>query len=151
MSTRDGGCLCGAIRYRVVGDPLTLYVCHCTDCQRQTGSSFTLSMILFRSTLELLQGEPRRFEMTMSDGRPKNGRFCGNCGTRLWSEPAEFPAIVIVEPGTLDDTTWIRPVAHIWTRSAQPWIAIPTGVLRFDAQPDDPMSLINAWRDQTRS
>ena len=68
MSTRDGGCFCGASRYRFVGEPLTLYACHCTDRQRQAGASFTLSMV-FRSAIELVRGEHRRFGITMSDGR----------------------------------------------------------------------------------
>jgi hypothetical protein len=148
MSTRDGGCFCGAIRYRLVGEPLTLYACHCTDCQRQTGSSFSLSMVVFRTAIELLRGEPRRYEITTADGRLKNGRFCGTCSSRVWVESVTFPDIALVEPGTLDDTTWIRPVAHIWTRSAQPWISLPEDVLRFETRPDDPMVLVNAWRDQ---
>jgi hypothetical protein len=109
----------------------------------------TLKGGVFRSAVELLRGEPRRFDITTPDGRRKNGSFCADCGTRLWVEPAKFPDIAILEPGTLDDTTWIRPVAHIWTRSAQPWISLPEGVLRFETQPDDLMVLINAWRDRT--
>jgi len=54
----DGGCLCGLIRYRLTDEPLTLCTCHCTDCQRLTGSAFALSMIVLKSGLHLLQGEP---------------------------------------------------------------------------------------------
>src|SRR6266849_4427599 len=96
-----GGCLCGAIRYRVADEPLTLYVCHCTDCQRRTGSAFALSMVVLNSALELLQGEPRAYAVTLSDGRQKHGKFCGECGTRLWGEPPKFPQVVVVQPGTL--------------------------------------------------
>jgi len=117
-----GGCLCGAIRYRVADEPLTLYACHCTDCQRRTGSAFALSMVVLKSELHLLQGEPRGSTVTLSDGRQKHGKFCGQCSTRLWGEPVRFPQVVVVQPGTLDDTTWLRPIGHIWTRSAQPWI-----------------------------
>ena len=151
MSARDGGCFCGAIRYRFEGEPLTLYACHCTDCQRQSGASFSLSMVVFRDAIELLQGEPSLFEITMPDGRVKNGRFCATCGTLLWVEPIKFPGIAILAPGTLDDTSWINPVAHIWTRSAQPWTTIPEGVLRFEGQAEDPMVLINAWRERRGS
>ena len=143
-----GGCLCGAIRYRVADEPLTLYVCHCTDCQRRTGSAFALSMVVLNSALELLQGEPRAYAVTLSDGRQKHGKFCGECGTRLWGEPPKFPQIVVVQPGTLDDTTWLRPIGHIWTRSAQPWVSIPNDTLNFERHPDDPMILVKAWQDQ---
>ena len=144
----DGGCFCGAIRYRVADEPLTLYACHCTDCQRQSGTSFGLSMIVLRETLALRQGEPRAFTVTTADGREKRGRFCGQCGTRLWGEPPRFPQVVVMRPGTLDDTSWLRPIGHIWTRSAQPWVSIPHTPFNFEGQPDDPMTLINAWRDR---
>jgi len=142
-----GGCLCGLIRYRLTEEPLTLYACHCTDCQRGTGSAFALSMIVFKSALELRQGDPRTYAVTLSDGRQKHGKFCGECGTRLWGEPPKFPLVVVVQPGTLDDTTSLHPIGHIWTRSAQPWISIPKDTLNFETQPDDPMVLINAWQE----
>ena len=144
----DGGCLCGAIRYRVADEPLTLYACHCTDCQRRTGSAFALSMVVAKSALKLLHGEPRGYAVTLSDGRQKRGKLCGECSTRLWGEPLKFPQVVVVQPGTLDDTRGLRPIGHIWTRSAQPWVPIPKDTLNFEGQPDDPMVLINAWRDR---
>ena len=144
----EGGCICGAIRYRVTAEPLTVYVCHCTDCQCQSGASFALSMIVVRGACEVLQGEPREFSQQLEDGRNKQSRFCSTCGTRLWGEPAAYPQILVVSPGTLDDTSWISPVAHIWTRSAQPWVTIPDDILRIERQPEDSMTLINAWRER---
>ena len=142
-----GGCLCGIIRYRVADEPLTLYVCHCTDCQRRTGSAYALSMVVLKSALELLQGDPRAYAVT-SGGVQRRGKFCAECSTRLWGEPLKFPQVVVVQPGTLDDTTWLHPIGHIWTRSAQPWVSIPKDTVNFEGQPDDPMVLINAWRDR---
>jgi len=144
-----GGCLCGLIRYRVTDEPLTLYACHCTDCQRRTGSAFALSMVVPKGALELLRGEPRRYAVTSSDGRQKNGRFCGECSTRLWGEPLKFPQVAVLQPGTLDDTSWLWPIGHIWTRSAQPLISIPKDTLNFEGQPEDPLVPINAWRDRS--
>ncbi len=142
-----GGCLCGAIRYRLTDEPLTLYACHCTDCQRESGSAFSLSMVLSRTALDVLQGEPQRYAVTLPDGRQKRGAFCGTCATRLWAEPVAFPQVVIIEPGTLDETGWVCPIAHIWTRSAQPWVVIPPDALTFEGQ-SDPLALINAWFDR---
>ncbi|HEV7733899.1 MAG TPA: GFA family protein [Candidatus Binatia bacterium] len=142
----DGGCLCGDVRYRVTGEPLTLYACHCTDCQRRTGTSFALSLMLRRSDLTVLQGTTVPYGATLSDGRRKQGQSCASCGTRLWGEPVAAPHIVVVQPGTLDDTSWLRPIAHIWMRSAQPWIVIPDGVATFDAQPPDLKELVALWR-----
>ena len=146
----EGGCFCGAIRYRLNGEPLTLYVCHCTDCQRQTGSGFALSMFVSRSALDVTKGEPRAYAVTTSEGLRKHGKFCAECSTRLWGEPPKFPQVVVMRPGTLDDTTWLRPIAHIWTRSAQPWITIPKDALTFEGQPEDPLALVNAWHQKGR-
>ncbi len=142
----EGGCFCGSVRYRLTAEPLTLYACHCTDCQRHTGSSFGLSMVVNRDAVEIHASKPRRYTAASPSGINRRGRFCGQCATRLWGEPVKFPQVLVLRPGTLDDTHWVRPVAHIWLRSAQPWVPIPEGVLRFERQPDDPMALIKAWQ-----
>ncbi len=81
---QPGSCLCGDIGYRLGEDPLTLYVCHCTDCQRQTGTSFALSMIVRQEALRLARGRPREYSVEMPDGRLKRSNFCDRCSTRLW-------------------------------------------------------------------
>jgi hypothetical protein len=140
--------LCGAIRYRIAEAPLSLYACHCTDCQRHTGSAFGLSMIVRKEALHLLRGAPEAYAVTLPDGVKRHGRFCGECATRLWGEPARFPQVFILRPGTLDDTSWLEPVGYIWVRSKQPWVQIPDGAVTFEAQPEDPMALIKAWRER---
>jgi len=146
-----GGCFCGDVRYSLNEDPSTLYACHCTDCQRQTGTSFVLSMWVKEEALALLQGEPRRYEIRLTDGRPKRATFCGRCSTRLWGEPTTIQGFLVLRPGTLDDTSWLSPVAHIWTRSAQPWVPIPDDVLRFSGQPkgEEIDALVHAWKKRT--
>jgi len=146
----EGGCLCGLVRYRLTDEPLTLYACHCTDCQRRTGSAFALSMVVTRSALELLRGETRYYRVTMPDGREKAGRFCAECSGQLWGEPVNFPQLAVIQPGTLDDTSWLRPIGHIWTGSAQPWVSLPEGPLTFPGQPQDMMALVNAWLTRPR-
>ena len=105
-------------------------------------------MIVLKSGLHLLQGEPRVYAVTLSDGRELREKFCGECSTRLWGEPPKFHQIVVIRPGTLDDTTWLRPIGHIWTRSAQPWVSIPNDTLNFERQPENTMVLIKAWQDR---
>lgn len=140
-----GGCLCATVRYRIDAEPLTLYACHCTDCQRRTGSAFALSLMVRRDALGLEAGTTAPYAATLADGRTKQGRMCGACGTRLWGEPIGAPHVVVVQPGTLDDTSWLRPVAHIWTRSAQPWIVFPPDATRFERQPPDLRELVALW------
>ena len=146
-----GGCLCGAIRYRLTAEPLTLYVCHCTDCQKQTNTSFNLSMPVARESFELVRGEPGRYSVPLSGGRRWDGRFCPVCITRVWSEPPKFPQVINLRPGTLDDTSWLRPVGHIWTRSAQPWVQIPDDTLNYAGQPPDMAPMIRKFREQARA
>jgi len=105
-------------------------------------------MIVRREALQVLQGEPREYGGTSADGIRRSGKCCHACATRLWGEPVKFPQILVLRPGTLDDTKWLRPVAHIWVRSAQPWVVIPNDVLTFETQPDDSMALIRAWRER---
>ena len=144
----DGGCSCGGVRYRVADEPLLLHACHCRDCQRQTGSAFLLTLTVMRSSLEILDGQPREFVAAMADGREKRARFCGECSTLLWGDIAKFPEAAVVMAGTLDDTTWLDPVAHIWTGSSQPWVSIPERALNFEQQPcpEDWVALMERWR-----
>jgi hypothetical protein len=143
-----GGCGCEALRYRLSSDPLTVYACHCTDCQTETGSSFALSMYVVREAVELLCGEPRLREFSLPDGRLRRSLVCGECGTALWGEGGDRPELRNLQPGTLDDTSWAQPIAHIWTRSAQPWISLALGSLQYEMQPDDPLALVRAWKSR---
>jgi len=137
-STHEGGCLCGAIRYRIQGDGLMLSACHCQECQRTGGGAFGMSLIVLREALELTKGSPRRFEKPYEDGRHKVFNFCGECSGRVWNEMPRFPQIYNVKPGTLDDANkWLDPVAHLWLSMKQPWVPIPEGALRFETQPAD--------------
>lgn len=145
-----GQCLCGAIRYRVNAEPLTVYACHCSDCQRRTGSAFALSMIVRRATLELLAGEVSDYAALLTDGRRKAGKLCAACGTRLWGEPKN-PSVVVIQPGTLEQPCGLTPVAHQFTRSAQPWFVFPEGSAQFETQPDDPLQLVRLWGERSSS
>ena len=145
----SGRCVCEAVQYRVAGEPLTVYGCHCTDCQKRSGSAFGISMWVRRADIEVTKGTPATLELVGVDGKPRHTRICARCATRLWSERPDRAEIAVIRAGTLDDTSWIRPVAHIWTRSAQPWFAFPEGVPRFEKQPTDMRELVALW--QTRA
>jgi len=130
-----GGCSCGAVRFMVESEPLTVYACHCTDCQRSSGSAFTLSMLLSRAGMTVTQGEPAPYVVHLAKGAPASGFMCGGCGTRLWRVGRTQQHYLVLRAGTLDQTAWIKPVAHVWTRSAQPWLALPDGPGKFELQP----------------
>ena len=130
-----GGCQCGRIRYEIRAEPLTLYACHCTECQKQSASAFGMSMPVPREAVILLQGEPKQWSRSSASGREVVCFFCGECGTRLFHQPTRNPKITNIKPGTLDDTSGLRPVANLWTRSAQPWITCSEDMLNFEGQP----------------
>lgn len=119
----EGGCQCGAVRYRITGAPLTLYACHCTDCQKQASSAFGLSLWVRQSDFQFSSGEPKLWQVTADSGRQKICAFCPDCGSRIYHAFSGDPDVLSVKAGSLDDTSWLRPVGHIWTRSAQPWVS----------------------------
>lgn len=143
-----GGCACGAVRYRLLEDPIELHACHCTDCQTITGSAFVLSMVAKRISLELIRGAPQRFEYETTSGIHRVEQRCPDCAVRLWGEPRNLPDLIILRPGTLDDTSWCEPISHIWTKSAQPWVTIPEHTLNHREQPgpEEQMAAVRAWR-----
>jgi hypothetical protein len=141
--------MCGEIEYRLNDEPVSYYACHCTDCQKRAGSSFGLSMWVRRASLEVTKGEPALQVLTGPDGSPRQQKICGRCGVRLWSEPAKHPELAVLRPGTLDNAKEWVPVAHIWTRSAHPWLTIPEDVARFEKQPM-PGELAELWRSRKK-
>ncbi|MEO0431809.1 MAG: GFA family protein [Cyanobacteria bacterium J06656_5] len=130
-----GGCQCGQIRYEIQAEPLTLYVCHCTECQRQSSSAFGMSMPVPRDAVKLSQGTPKQWSRPAASGRTVICFFCGECGTRLFHQPTRNNKITNIKPGTLDDTSWLQPVGNLWTTSAQPWIPLSDNMVNIEQQP----------------
>ncbi len=130
-----GGCQCGGIRYEVRGAPQQVVVCHCTDCQRQSGSAFGMTLVVKEENFRLTQGDLKTFASNSDAGRSKLGAFCPECGTRIYHKPEWRKGTVSVKPGTLDDTSMLKPDIHIWTGSKQPWITIPEDVEAHEKHP----------------
>ena len=133
MSIHEGGCLCGAVRYRVTGTPIRVSVCHCTFCQRRTGSAFGIGVYVKKEDFQLLKGELKSYEHRSDEsGRWLRVEFCPNCGNPLTWTLEVMPEGRGVAAGSFDDKSWIKPVRHSWTRSKHPWVAIPHGVETFE-------------------
>jgi hypothetical protein len=130
---QTGGCQCGALRYEITKAPRMVYTCHCTDCQRLTSSAFSMAIVVAPEAFRFTQGEPRPLQKTADSGRVVTRWVCPQCGSWICSAPK--PGSANVRAGTLDDTTWLLPTAHFWTRSKQPWIALPEGSRSFETQP----------------
>ncbi len=135
-TTRQGGCACGAVRYEFEGEPLFTHACHCTDCQRLSGSAFGIAMIFEESQFRCTKGQPMSGEIVADSGNKKKVYFCGACGSSLWNKLSGRPGTIALKPGTLDDNDWFKPEAHIWTRSKQPWVQIPEDASSYETAYD---------------
>ncbi len=124
----EGGCHCGAIRFRVTENPMFSFACHCTDCQQLSASAFSFGLAVPASGYELLEGHGAEHAKTAETGNTSRQYFCEQCGTWVSTKIDEKPDLVIVRPMQLDDHAWFRPVAQIFTRSALAFAPLPTAL-----------------------
>ena len=141
-----GGCSCGALRYQIASFPLLLYSCNCTNCQTASGSAFALNMPVLAKDFHLLQGEPKAWRHISPTGVKVISWFCGECGSRLYGDRAGREEIVNVRAGTLDDTKWLIPVAHMFMKNAQAWISPAAEAECHEIAPEDFRPLGERWR-----
>lgn len=127
-----GGCQCGAIRHEIGEAPRLVYTCHCRDCQRLTSSAFSLGVVIAEGAFRFSGVDPRRLQRTADTGRVNTRLVCPNCGSWVCGLPRD--CVVRVRAGALDDTSWLRPTRHVWTRSKQHWVTIPAGDEVFETQ-----------------
>jgi hypothetical protein len=132
---RTGGCLCGAIRYETVGEPVFSLRCHCRDCQRQSGAAHVPAVRVPSAGFRILQGTLKRY-VTMADSGNEIVRvFCGDCGTPLYVQVGTRPDLIGLRVCTLDDPSWFKPDADIFMKSAQPWDHDQPDVPKHDTYP----------------
>lgn len=133
-----GGCLCGAVRYRLKpGFRMKPYACHCTDCQKRTGSAFSSHMGVMEKDLEIT-GDLDQGHFLQPSGANSTIVGCSKCRSRIYARSDARPGFASLRWGTLDDSSNMRPQAHLWVSSKQPWIVLPDGVPALDTQPDSP-------------
>jgi len=129
---REGGCACGAVRFRLTEEPLIVHACHCRDCQRLTGAPFVVNLWIERKFVEPSGAEPRVKTLKAGSGASHDVVFCGECSTPLWSRYYAPPGDTLFVRGiTLDDPSAYTPDVHIWTRSKPTWLPLPAGARSF--------------------
>jgi hypothetical protein len=128
----EGGCACGAVRYRVTSDPLFVHCCHCLNCQRQTGSAFVLNVLVEADHVQLLGAEPHAVDTPRDGDTPQRVHRCPTCEVAVYSEYGR-PDILFVRAGTLDDPCSVVPDVHIYTRSKVGWVTLPESAQAFEA------------------
>jgi hypothetical protein len=129
-----GGCLCGAVRYRANAEPAPSTVCHCRDCQKFTGSAFGILVGVPKEALTI-DGRWKTFSSLGGSGLPILRHFCPECGSSIAEEPGTRPGLVILNVGTLDDPSWVKPSREIFCDDALPWVQLSGGIQRFTKRP----------------
>jgi hypothetical protein len=127
----EGGCECGAVRFRMTADPIFVNCCHCRDCQKITGSAFAVNAMVESDRVVLDAGDNKLSE-------EKGAARCRQCRSLLWAEHPEFGGrIKFVRVGTFDEAERISPDAHFFVRSKHRWVEIPNDVRAFDTLPGE--------------
>lgn len=141
-----GGCFCGALRYEVTQAPLMVYCCHCTNCQKISGSAFAISATIFEASFAYVAGAPRKVEWTSDAGNQRYGDYCGDCGVRMFHGQIPSIGVLSLRAGTLDEPAMAKPAGHIWTKSAQPWMRFNPDDVLCETQPDDYAPFIERFK-----
>ena len=122
---REGGCLCGAVRFKAEGAPLNVRICHCRNCQKAMGSPF-FARALFPQTALTLEGETGRYPSSENVDRV----FCKQCGTRLFSWRRNGTAAGVAL-ATFDDRNAFAPTEHIWVQEKPDWLKLDDGLPQY--------------------
>ena len=134
MAAIKGHCACGKVSYESSADPAFTGVCHCKDCQRQTGGAFAVVIGIPSASLSV-QGDMKTVTGTGDSGKGTTRKFCPDCGSTILSEVELMPGVSMVRAGTLDDTGWVKPGMQIYCDSAQPWVSLGGDMKSFPKMP----------------
>ena len=128
-----GHCLCGSVTYSCDAEPVVTGICHRTDCQRQTGTAFSVVIAVPADRLEV-RGDTLRVYPTVGEdhGTRTNRHFCAACGSPVVSRIEALPELAFIKAGTLDDTSRLEPTIEWWGRSAQAWVSALAGGERLE-------------------
>lgn len=142
-----GRCQCGALRWVSTGEPVAFYLCHCTECQRQSASVYAECLQVPADGVSF-DGPSAVWTRPTGTGRVMEGRFCPTCGTRV-AHRHRGGAVVVLKAGTCDGLPGSAPVAEIWTAHRRPWALPVPGALDYPGNPD--MAAIRAaWADRQK-
>lgn len=130
---RTGGCLCGAVRFRISAEPVVARICWCRDCQH-IASNGTANAIFPSSALHI-SGELAEHVRAADSGNHVRRRFCAQCGSHLFADSTGRAGFTVVRIGTLDAPSAISPSSNIWAASAPGWACLDPALARDERQP----------------
>ena len=123
----EGGCLCGAIRYRATAAPVRCVICHCSMCRKHSGGPALAFVHFPAEAFRWTRGEPTRYR---SSAFAERG-FCSECGSTLSMHERVLKDRVQVAVGTLDDAARVQPDDHVWTQDQLPWLRLDDDLPKF--------------------
>ena len=133
MATHTGGCLCGAIRYEITGEPVRVANCHCDECRRATGASFATVAFFSEEDVQVVRGTPKQFRHAADSGNTMTKEFCGDCGSQLLGAGSGSPGVRSVRVGSLDDAGFVVPQMDLYTGKALPFTRLSDATEHFVA------------------
>ncbi|KAF2689915.1 hypothetical protein K458DRAFT_356297 [Lentithecium fluviatile CBS 122367] len=121
----EGGCFCGKVRYSVSGDPVAKALCHCLDCRKITGSTYSTNAIFPKDGFKLVSGTPKQHAVKADSGNTITSHFCGDCGSTMWRDGNAFPGMMVFKVGTFDDVNAFdkfKPGAELFAPERVSWV-----------------------------
>ncbi len=131
---RTGKCLCGMCSYEIDDEPIVIAICHCTDCQRLSGTGHTTGAMFPESSIRLF-GQPATYKIESNAGNTVTRLFCGTCGSPLFGKNTGMPGFMTVAMGTLDTSDGMLPQVEIFTRNQRAWDHPNPAIESYDTQP----------------
>jgi hypothetical protein len=132
------------VRFTLREEPIAFYLCHCTQCQAESGSAFGQSMQVRREAIDSVEGPAGEHVVEGPSGQQSRVTYCTNCLTFLWGGSDDVPQVLGLNAGSLEDTASLQPYGNMWTRSARRWASFADGP-RYEKHPDEPLAMIHAW------
>jgi len=126
----EGGCACGAVRYRIESDPISMLKCHCRDCQRASGGGYS-TFLGFHKDFVHVRGKPRFHRTKGESGQSVERGFCGDCGNPVISKVQRLPDFMLVQAASLDDPSMFNPSMELFVGSAWPWDVLHPDTKKF--------------------
>ena len=132
-----GRCLCGAVSYTINTEPARMAQCNCKDCQRASGTGH-MSLAFFAEKDIAVNGETAEYGATADSGNTNFRRFCPKCGSRLFGRNSARPGVMAVAVGTVDDNSWFKPQARVYSKSRPEWDLMASDIPAFEAMAPPP-------------
>lgn len=135
MTLRTASCHCGQIELACEGAPRKISMCHCLECQRRTGSAFSIAVFYAREMVRVERGDPASFKRPSASGKPVTFHFCRRCGSNLYWEPERLPGLIGVAVGAFADPGFPAPEQSVWTQDKHLWLNLPDSLAQHEMNP----------------